>query len=314
MQDGASVHIHSAIYTDVTFTLTLYKYTAHPTFLPPLPRQPSAKAGISAIHALSKHCCVKRPARRTIRKHCCLKSVSNDTIFRLACAVWAAGFSANKTRRDGQAFQSIAQVVPATAAASFPFFRSRDDEQNDGKGSPGFTDSLVTASRGMMPPSCAHRKSEERRSKGNAERQPRGQEVSCRAKRTSKRTSIFCRPDCDGKRDRIHDVHAVIIDEMADEDTAISANLPTHMYLHSASVVSAGVAKEEAFALTWCAPTAVTFSILPPAGILEFSTVDATTAGDDDDDSCWTARSMAKSDMSASQPWATKWTLLLQKL
>jgi hypothetical protein len=56
-------------------------------------------------------------------------------IFQLACAVWGAGFSANKTQRDGQAFfsnarpdgkssQSIAQVVPATAAVSFPFQKS----------------------------------------------------------------------------------------------------------------------------------------------------------------------------------------------
>ena len=93
-------------------------------------------------------------------------------------------------------------------------------------------------------------------------------------------------------------MHAVIIDEMADEDTAITATLPTHIARHSASVVSASVAEEEASALTLSAPgTAFTFTILPPVGILVLFTVDATAAGEDSAESCWKARSIPKSDI-----------------
>jgi hypothetical protein len=92
------------------------------------------------------------------------------------------------------------------------------------------------------------------------------------------------------KQDRVHDVNAFVVDEMADEDTTAATTLPTppHMHSHRVSAVCARGASEaqEGGAAKQLVPTGgapdaeVTFSTLP-RGSLPRLTIDATAEGDE---------------------------------
>jgi hypothetical protein len=276
--------------------------------LTPSPRQSLAqKLAFLPAHAPPKHCCLKRPACRAPRKHCCLKSVSNDTTFRLACAVWGAGFSANKTQRDGQvslsiarldgnASQSIAQIVPAVPLQRFLFLFSEvvttpkmntrvalalriPGCQQTAAGTVGQRGAIASLRRDEAK--TPQRGSQEgKRSAAEQRGRAKAQVLSAGLWRRNTRPDPRCaRSHYRRNGRRRHSYHRH------------SANA----HVSSFGVGSERVAEEEASALTLSAPgKAVTFTILPLVGI-----VVATAAGDDIADSCWKARSIPKSDIGA---------------
>lgn len=129
----------------------------------------------------------------------------------------------------------------------------------------------------------------------------RGHGVSCGTERKRHSAALSC--VWQRKQDRVHDVNAVVVDEMTNEDTAAAATtlqLHPHMHSHWVSALcarGASEAQEDGAAKhlvpTGAAPVAeVTFITFPPGGSLPRLTIDATAEGDDRLESRWKWRRM----------------------
>ena len=286
---------------------TLLKYTAHPTFDPLSPPEPSSKAGISASTRPTQALLLDEARVSSATQALLLEERLERHIFQLACAVWGAGFSANKTQRDGQvslsiarldgnASQSIAQIVPAVPLQRFLFLFSEvvttpkmntrvalalriPGCQQTAAGTVGQRGAIASLRRDEAK--TPQRGSQEgKRSAAEQRGRAKAQVLSAGLWRRNTRPDPRCaRSHYRRNGRRRHSYHRH------------SANA----HVSSFGVGSERVAEEEASALTLSAPgKAVTFTILPLVGI-----VVATAAGDDIADSCWKARSIPKSDIGA---------------